>query len=237
MSNLAKRIISSLIAAPLFLLIIYMGGEVLAAMSIVLFLILFTEWVGLTRRLEKRLYWWLFGFLYTAFAMIVLYFIAMIFRLPNEIFGVKYIPVFAYGVILLVWVNDIAGYFFGKSIGGPKLARKISPNKTWAGAIAGVSVCLLLFFVWNYILDFGAKSVSDSQYYIMMAMHVIIPVLAQIGDLFISYIKRLADVKDSGKILPGHGGLLDRMDGLLLVLNATGIYLYLTMYFAALDKV
>lgn len=108
----------------------------------------------------------------------------------------------------LVWMTDIGGYFAGKSIGGPKLAPAISPNKTWAGLAGGVVAALV----------FGIVLVRAAD--LPLALALVTPVLAVVaqgGDLFESAIKRRAGVKDSGNLLPGHGGVLDRLDGLVPV--------------------
>lgn len=114
----------------------------------------------------------------------------------------------AFWAMALVWATDIGAYFAGRSIGGPKLAPRISPNKTWAGLGGGVIAASLFAFalhVW-----FGLP------FRLVMATPVL-AVLAQGGDLYESWIKRRAGAKDSGSLLPGHGGVLDRLDGLVPV--------------------
>jgi phosphatidate cytidylyltransferase len=118
--------------------------------------------------------------------------------------------------VVLVWVGDTAAYFAGRSIGGSKLARQISPNKTWAGAIAnflGSLLVAVVFGYWNRILPVH-----------MLAMGAVGSIAGQIGDLFESAWKRSAGVKDSGTILPGHGGILDRIDALILAAPAVWYY-------------
>jgi phosphatidate cytidylyltransferase len=122
--------------------------------------------------------------------------------------------------MLVTWSTDIFAYFAGRSIGGPKLAPKISPNKTWAGLIGGVAgaaivgaVAAYLFGLDNWFLLAGAP----------------MGLLAQLGDLYESRVKRRLGVKDSGSLLPGHGGVLDRVDGLLPVVLATLLLLLLVL--------
>jgi phosphatidate cytidylyltransferase len=118
--------------------------------------------------------------------------------------------------VVLVWVGDTAAYFAGRSIGGWKLAPEISPNKTWAGAIAnflGSLLVAVVFGYWNRILPVH-----------MLAMGAAGSIAGQIGDLFESAWKRSAGVKDSGTILPGHGGILDRIDALILAAPAVWYY-------------
>jgi CDP-diglyceride synthetase len=116
--------------------------------------------------------------------------------------------VFALWALALVWMCDIGAYFTGRAIGGPKLAPRLSPNKTWAGLIGGVALAGA----------FGAF--MHVRYGLPIRMTLATPVLAvvaQMGDLYESWLKRRAGVKDSGNILPGHGGVMDRLDGLVPV--------------------
>jgi phosphatidate cytidylyltransferase len=115
-------------------------------------------------------------------------------------------------VMIVTWATDIFAFFVGRAVGGPKLARRISPNKTWAGLIGGVIGAAL--FGW-LAADFFMLERPFTWLGAPMA------VLAQLGDLYESWLKRRAGVKDSGTVLPGHGGVLDRLDGLLPVIVAT----------------
>jgi len=115
-------------------------------------------------------------------------------------------------VMVVTWATDIFAYFAGRAIGGPKLAPKVSPNKTWAGLIGGVAGAGLAG--WGIAWLFGLGSPFQ---WIGAPMAVV----AQAGDLYESWVKRRAGVKDSGTLLPGHGGVLDRLDGLLPVALAT----------------
>jgi phosphatidate cytidylyltransferase len=114
--------------------------------------------------------------------------------------------------MVVTWSTDIFAYFAGRSIGGPKLAPNISPNKTWAGLIGGMAGAAVLGFVTARMFDLDAP---------FLYVGALMGLLAQIGDLYESSVKRRAGVKDSGTILPGHGGVLDRLDGLLPVVVAT----------------
>ena len=119
-------------------------------------------------------------------------------------------------VLIVTWATDIFAYFAGRGIGGPKLAPRISPNKTWAGLIGGMAGAAL--FGWLTARYFGLDTPFP---WAGAAMGLI----AQLGDLYESWEKRRAGVKDSGALLPGHGGVLDRLDGLLAVSVATMIVL------------
>lgn len=112
-------------------------------------------------------------------------------------------------LILTIWTTDIFAFLFGRSFKGPKLAPNISPNKTWSGLLSGVSCAVLLGFLWSY-------GISDSKNWLILPiLGAGTALLAQLGDLSVSKVKRRFGVKDSGKLIPGHGGLLDRMDGFL----------------------
>jgi phosphatidate cytidylyltransferase len=119
-------------------------------------------------------------------------------------------------VMLVVWSTDIFAYFAGRSIGGPKLAPRISPNKTWAGLIGGMAGAEVVGALAAWAFNLGAPFL-----WIGAGMGL----LAQLGDLYESWVKRRAGVKDSGTLLPGHGGALDRLDGLLPVAVATFLLL------------
>jgi phosphatidate cytidylyltransferase len=122
-------------------------------------------------------------------------------------------------LMLVTWATDIFAYFAGRSIGGPKLAPRISPNKTWAGLIGGMIGAALVGALAAHLFGIGTPFL-----YLGAAMGLI----AQLGDLYESWVKRRRGVKDSGAILPGHGGVLDRVDGLLPVVVATLLVLIAT---------
>jgi phosphatidate cytidylyltransferase len=123
-------------------------------------------------------------------------------------------------LMLVTWSTDIFAYFAGRSIGGPKLAPRISPNKTWAGLLGGMMGAAVVgaLAAWQFGLD-----------PLFMVAGAPLGFLAQMGDLYESRVKRRLGVKDSGTILPGHGGVLDRVDGLLPVVLATLLLLMLVL--------
>ena len=157
------------------------------------------------------------------------FFVVIVTRRPGLAHGILYVglPVLALvllrdqeqGLLLsfwamaLVWACDIGAYFAGRSIGGPKLAPTISPNKTWAGLIGGVIAATF----------FGAVLQTQGLPLHLALATPLLAVLAQMGDLYESQLKRRAGVKDSGNILPGHGGVLDRLDGLVPVAPAAAL--------------
>lgn len=122
-------------------------------------------------------------------------------------------------VLIIIWATDIFAYFAGRAIGGAKLAPRISPNKTWAGLLGGVAGAALCGGVAAWALELDEP--------IFFWLGAPMAVLAQLGDLYESAVKRRLGVKDSGTILPGHGGVLDRLDGLLPVALATFLVLLL----------
>lgn len=109
-------------------------------------------------------------------------------------------------LLLVVWATDIGGYAFGRAIGGPKLAPRISPKKTWAGFLGGVLAAIAADWIWGWSLPETA---------VPMIVAAIVSVASQAGDLGESAFKRRFGAKDSGWLIPGHGGLMDRVDGLL----------------------
>lgn len=125
----------------------------------------------------------------------------------------------AFWALSLVWATDIGAYFAGRSIGGPKLAPRVSPSKTWAGLGGGVLAALVLGFVLH---RFGGLPIQ------LAAASGLLAVAAQLGDLLESAMKRRAGVKDSGSLLPGHGGVMDRLDGVVAAAPlAALLYLFL----------
>ena len=137
--------------------------------------------------------------------------------------GIAYAGVLAIGPIILrsdgeqgflavlflfaiVWTTDIGAYFVGRVLGGPKLLPRVSPNKTWAGAIGGLLASVVVAVV-------VAKMAALTSLFALAMLAVVLSVLAQAGDLFESFLKRRFDAKDSSHLIPGHGGLMDRLDG------------------------
>ncbi len=126
---------------------------------------------------------------------------------------------FILGILFLQWANDTGAYFVGKSIGKRKLFEKVSPKKTWEGTIGGFILSLIIAYALHEF--FGILNVHE-----WMGLAVITAVFGTLGDLVESLFKRTLAIKDSGSILPGHGGFLDRFDGLLLSLPFTTAYLH-----------
>lgn len=130
-------------------------------------------------------------------------------------------------LLFVVWATDIGAYVAGRVIGGPKLMPKVSPKKTWSGSMGGVvaalSVTLVFYVATNGVLEQTAHSLA-----ILMAAAVVLSIASQAGDLVESAVKRHCDFKDSGGLLPGHGGLLDRVDGLIAATVALAAFVIIT---------
>lgn len=131
----------------------------------------------------------------------------------------------ALAVMALVWATDIGAYFSGRAIGGPKIAPSISPSKTWAGLVGGMVAAMLALWLFKRMEILTISDAAGNSFYVQVrtAMGAAVAVLAQAGDFFESWLKRRAGVKDSGRLIPGHGGLLDRLDGLLPVAILAGL--------------
>jgi phosphatidate cytidylyltransferase len=119
-------------------------------------------------------------------------------------------------VLLIVWVTDIGGYFAGRGFGGPKLWPSVSPKKTWAGAIGGFAASLVV------ALGFAAFGLGKAGSLVLLG--AVLSIASQLGDLFESAVKRRFGVKDSSHIIPGHGGLLDRLDGYVAAIVVAAIF-------------
>ena len=128
------------------------------------------------------------------------------------------------GLFIFIWLYDTGAYCVGMLLGRHRLFERISPKKSWEGVIGGVMLCVAGAYATYYWFD-EFFQVPDLTTWV--GMSVVVAVFATFGDLVESLIKRTVGVKDSGNILPGHGGILDRIDSLLLVVPAVFIYLML----------
>lgn len=148
---------------------------------------------------NKGKLWFAIGALYLAIPVCAFIFL----RSADEV-GVSVV----FWIACMVVATDTGGYAFGIIVGGPKLAPKISPKKTWAGLIGGMSGAFLTGLAFSFAFNWAEPI-------LISCLSAILAVVAQMGDLFESHVKRRFDVKDSSQIIPGHGGVLDRLDGML----------------------
>ena len=210
-NELKKRVISSIILLPLSLFFIFQESLLFIFFLVVLFLITIFEWAKISK---NKLILQLSGFIFLLISFYSTFLLRKDYGLNIFIF------------ILLICVStDIGGYFFGKILKGPKLT-KISPNKTISGTYGSFILPLITGLIYNYYSELNLNTIfaiSAYDLYINFKIELILVVFvvsltSQIGDLVISYFKRLVSIKDTGTLLPGHGGLLDRIDGLIFVL-------------------
>ena len=199
--ELTKRIITSifLFISSIFCILINETFFILVAI-IILFWPTFNEWININK---KNLNLSIIGFIYLCFVSFSIYYLR----------GDSFEDAIFFILILCICAgSDIGGYFFGKIIGGKKLI-KISPNKTISGSIGSFIFSLLPIFIFNFqtYINFGLSLKN-------ILFCLIVSLSCQIGDLIISYFKRLNKIKDTGNILPGHGGFLDRIDGLIFAI-------------------
>ena len=190
--NLAIRVVSALVLAPLALLVTYMGGIVFVLFWGLAAAALLWEWISLV----TGPLWIATGIGYAALMLLA----PVAIRVDAELGFQSMLLLFA-----IVWMTDICGYFGGRAIGGPKLAPAISPKKTWAGAIAGTAgavVAAVLVAEWFGTVALGTVAI----------IAVVLSGVAQLGDLLESWIKRHFGVKDASHLIPGHGGVMDRLD-------------------------
>jgi phosphatidate cytidylyltransferase len=248
--NLLMRIAAALVLAPLAIGAAYAGGWYWTVLSTIGAIGLFVEWLAVTytarnvpatvagvvalvltalflaignvnaalvvlalgliavafRAAEPRI-WAVAGFLYAAAAQVA----SILVRL-DEAKGLSALIL----VLLVVWATDIGGYFAGRAIGGAKLWPRVSPKKTWSGAIGGFVASLLVAIGFS-VFDLG-KMLP------LLILAAMLSIAAQLGDLFESAIKRRFGVKDSSHIIPGHGGVMDRLDGFVAAIVLAAIF-------------
>jgi phosphatidate cytidylyltransferase len=209
LSNLQQRLLSSLILIPLVVAIIYMDGWIFGLSVTAAITLSFVEWVSLIQKMElgrgAKTLGILGGIFYLGISCFS--FLYLRFKLPE---GTDFL-IF---LMLIVWASDSCAYMFGKTIGGPKMSPTISPKKTWAGyagALLGPA-CVLVFCI--HVLT-SLEYLPHPLF--TFGVGILLGITGQSGDLMISAMKRKAGVKDTGAIFPGHGGMLDRIDALLLV--------------------
>jgi len=240
MNSFIKRLVTTLILVPIVVGCILGGKTSVSLLAMVASVLLSWEWANMLKGKSEQFYSLAYLFAAsiaillpsygTALGVIIFLIVFSLFFWRKEnhrflrILGIPYISIgiasivalydcYGAGVVLwymfLVWCVDIGGYLFGSTLRGPKLAPKISPNKTWSGLFGGmllavvVSMCACHFFG-------GEKYMANA-----VILAGILTIIAQIGDLIESAIKRRLQLKDSSNLIPGHGGIFDRIDGLI----------------------
>jgi phosphatidate cytidylyltransferase len=251
-ADLRLRILSAAVLAPLALGCIWIGGAAFAGLVALIAVGLSYEWLGLCGRRSSFAAVLLFAALPVSVVLMALgdaTWVLILMALatvagttlvrglsPNRplAFGIPYLGLGAVSLVwlrqtsgsggvnvivllLVVWASDIGAYMAGRAFGGPRLAPAISPGKTWSGAIGGLVAAAAVGAAASSILGKGPPSWRP------VAFAVLIGVISQTGDLFESQLKRHFGVKDSGSMIPGHGGLLDRLDAVLTAAPAAAV--------------
>ena len=203
-SELAKRILSSIILLPLCFYLITEGSILFLIFLVVCFFISCMEWYNVSKGLTLRI----LGIFFLIFAFYSFYSIRV--YSDNGYFLLLFL-------ITISISTDIGGYVFGKIFKGPKLT-KYSPNKTISGVVGSYMMSVLSFIVISKLIT--------NNIFILKHLHLVLlfSTVSQLGDITISYFKRTSNKKDTGKIIPGHGGILDRIDGMIFVFPSYYIF-------------
>jgi len=205
-AGLGVRVASAGILAVLVLGVLYAGGFLFALIVFLAALQMLREWDSLTAN-ESSL-WGVIGLFYVAIPCSCILWLRYIRVEGNDYAGLQLVLY----ILFVVWATDIGAFFTGRIIGGPKLAPAISPGKTWAGLGGGMTFSGIVGGLCYIFSPYPTKL------WWAIILAIIISVFAQAGDLFESWLKRRAGVKDSSTLIPGHGGLLDRVDGLMFTI-------------------
>ena len=211
--ELFKRIISSIILIPIALFFIIKGSFLFNFFILICFIITSYEW----HMMSKKKSYYLFGFIFLIFSFYT------IFKLINFAGSYHY-----FLTIMLICIStDIGGFIFGKIFKGPKLTI-ISPQKTYAGMVGGYLLSIVILNIFYSSTYFFSKPVEMT--FNIFLFIFLVSTISQIGDIIISYFKRLSKIKDTGKIIPGHGGLLDRIDGMIFAFPFSYIILKVNIF-------
>ena len=203
--NLKKRIITSLFLLSLFILM-FVFNEILIFSLIIFGVLSIVEFIDITRKTFNRVL-----VLIISNSIFVIY-VFMFCIITVYFSNILYLKIIFFSLLLSCITSDIGGYVFGKTFKGPKLT-KISPNKTVSGSIGSLILSCLTFSISIYFF-------TNSFSYINLLIGIITSIGCQMGDLFFSFLKRKAKIKDTGNFFPGHGGVLDRLDGIFFGIPA-----------------
>lgn len=203
MNDLAVRSLTGAAMIALALGAAFLGGNMFALAVAAIATLMFFEWTRIVRGWGPV--WYASGFIYALLPALALLWIR-----ERDALGL-YLLLWTF---IVTWATDIGAYFAGRSLGKRKLAPSISPNKTVEGLIGGIVAAALLGGAWAWATGLG---------HALLVLAPLFAIASQGGDLFESWMKRRAGVKDSGDWLPGHGGILDRLDGLVPVAVLTAL--------------
>jgi phosphatidate cytidylyltransferase len=192
-NNLVLRVISAVVLAPVAIYAAYLGGWPFTVFWAAAALAVLWEWISLVTGLG----WIIAGIGYAGIMLLA----PLLLRADNAYGFLALVLLFA-----IVWTTDVLGYFAGRAFGGPKLLPAVSPKKTWSGAIAGtLGAMIVAVLVANYYGAFNLVAIA--------IIALLLSIMAQLGDLLESWVKRQFGAKDASHLIPGHGGVMDRLDG------------------------
>lgn len=212
LSSLALRLLSSLVLIPVVIGMIGLGGWAYAILAALCIGIALAEWVNITKHIPGSTLFQtaliLLGIVYLGGS-----FLEMV-VLRRQMDGAYWTIIF----MLVIWASDSTAYLFGKTIGGPKMSPTISPNKTWSGYAGALIGPALVLMAAVHVTPFFPEALPTPSLLVTALAGILVGIAGQSGDLMISAMKRKAGLKDTGALIPGHGGILDRIDALLLAL-------------------
>ena len=215
--ELQRRILSSIILIPVSIFFIIQGSFTFIFFLSLIFFVTSLEWFKMTKNKDLLKIFGLFFLFFSFFSTVYL----------RQYIGLNF---FLFLIIICIF-TDTGGYIFGKVLKGPKLT-KISPKKTYSGVFGSFLISLLSGLIYIKYLGQKSKILLETDLIFIILLILFISLVSQIGDLIISYFKRKAKLKDTGKIIPGHGGFLDRIDGIIFVMPVT----YLCVLPILIDK-
>jgi len=227
--NLKTRTISALVFAAIVILMIDLSRQTFVILWTVLGIMSLGEFFMLVyehgSKLGNKKLWTIFGTIYIvqAYLLLIFYFEGLF----QE--GSDAQRLFVFMLLTLTWANDVGAYLVGISLGKHKMMPKISPKKSWEGFFGGIiftigAAVLWKYLCWDKVMDAYWKTDADMEFFAVLG---IVVALASVGgDMLESKFKRILGIKDSGKFLPGHGGVLDRMDSFMMTAPLAAIYVY-----------
>ncbi len=199
-NNTRQRIITSLFLIPIALYAIFVSKDLFLFLVIAMAILMTVEWLDIIKNSADEKRWRIIGFFYISIPLYSVYKLRVI---DADI---------VFWMFSIIWVTDIFAFFSGRIFGGPKLAPHISPNKTWSGLCGGVVASAVIGFISSFMFSGGII--------FFVIISIFLSLIEQASDLVESKFKRIFGVKDSGNIIPGHGGVLDRLDGMMFTAPA-----------------